>query len=118
MATSTVDTKALSASAFEAEHHRKFEDALKLHNSAITELEKTTKDGKLLRTDAVRLAKIQIKVHRLRCDAIRAALVLKKEEPSSRLPTHNTALDELDAFKKSGKTHITLVSRAYVHLSA
>jgi hypothetical protein len=109
MATLTNETLALSRSAFEAEHSKNFEDALKLHRSAITELEKSTHDGKLLRTDAVRLAKMQMKVHKIRCDLIQAALVTKRE-PSSMLPTINSALDQFKEYTGNGKTHIGFVS--------
>jgi len=109
MATLTNETLALSKSAFEAEHNRKFEEALKLHRSAIVELERSTHDGKLLRTDAVRLTKVQMKVHKIRCDLIQAALMLKKE-PSSLLPTIDSAVDQFKEYTSNGKTHIGLVS--------
>src|SRR3954466_2977010 len=77
--TLTVGTLLLSKSAFENEHQRNFPEALKLHRSAINELEKSTHDGKMLRTEEVRLAKMQMKVHQRRAEAISIALAAKRE---------------------------------------
>lgn len=72
---------------FEAEQNREIDEALKLHRSAIIELEKSTHDGKMFRIDEVRLAKIQAKIHQKRCELLQLAITMKKD-PEYLLPTH------------------------------
>lgn len=109
MATLTEETLALSQSAFEAEHNKDFEQALKLHRSALVELEKSTHDGKFLRTEAVRITKMQMKVHQRRCEAIQEALALKRV-PDSVLPTVHSAVEQYKEYESKGKIHIGFVS--------
>ena len=79
--TETAKAWALSKSAFQAENNGKLDEALTLDTSAIVALEKETHDGKILRTDAVRKAKLQIKVHEARRDTLRASLMNKTVAP-------------------------------------
>jgi len=113
MATGTLTngTLALSQSAFETEHKGKFDEALKLHRSAIAELERSTHDGKVFRTDEVRLVLMQVKIHIRRCEAIEAAFSRKKTTPDTMLPTLNSAIDQVVEYITNGKTHIGFVSR-------
>jgi hypothetical protein len=106
----------LSRSAFQAEWNGEFEEALKLHGSAINALEKATHDGKVLTTEPVRLAKMQLKAHQARREMLQGA-VARKVPPSFLLPSFFSAGAEMMEFVDSNKRYLTIVRQELIRPS-
>lgn len=70
-----------SESAFHAEYCGVHESALQLHIAACGALEQVIHDGKVLRTEPVRRAKMQLKVHQQRREVLERAMERKTDPP-------------------------------------
>jgi hypothetical protein len=108
MATDESKLWEISNSAFDAEENQRFDEAFKLHSAAIEAFERFTHDGKLLTTDPVRLAKMQIKVHEKRRTALQAAKSNAKA-PLLILPTLASCKLEITNYVSRGKKDIGTV---------